>query len=721
MKTSIELIEGNDYTLTATVKPDDATDKTVTWTSSAESIATVQNGKVTAIKEGQATITAKAGEKSATCKVTVSKKIIPVTSITLDKTSVEMVEGDELTLTATVKPDDATDKTVTWTSSAESIATIQDGKVTAIKEGQATITAKAGEKSATCKVTVSQKVIPVTSITLDKTSAEMVEGDELTLTATVKPDDATDKNVTWTSSDESIATVQNGKVIAIKEGQATITAKAGEKKAECYLSVIKDPMNNAISFADSKVKSLLVSAFDSNKDGELSYKEAASVTDLGTVFASNRAITSFNEFQYFTSVLNIPSECFKNSSKLSSIILPASLMNIGKQSFYGCSSLKTISLPESVRVLQDECFSQSGLTSIELSNIIALGIGCFKNCTELLNAILPNSISYLPKDTFYGCSKIIKITVPYGITTIGQGCFSNCSSLTSVSLPKTIKTIGVEYGTGAFAFTAIKSIVIPESVSFIGQGTFYYCANLQSLDLPNGITFIGAEAFSNCIGLKSINIPGKLKTIETECFYHCKSLTSIVIPESVTSIGDAAFTCCESITEITIPISVSSLGKNVFCLTGLKSIIIPSSIEQIPEGAFAYCSNLTSVTFSEKLKKIDKNAFMNTSLKNVSIPDSVTRIETDGFNRTGAFTNCQQLQYVIIGKGLTSLGSDSFRNCTSLLNVTIHAIAPPTDCYNAFDNTNNCPIYVPKESINAYKNSSNGWKDYSSRIQALTE
>ena len=236
-KTEVEMTEGDFVTLTATVKPDDATDKSVTWTSSDPAVATVDGGKIEAVKEGTATITAKSGEKTATCQVTVKKKVIAVESVELDKTEVKLTEGDTVTLTVTVNPDDATDKTVTWTSSDPAVATVDGGKIEAVKEGVATITAKAGDKTATCKVTVEKKIIAVESVELDKTEVELTEGDSLTLVATVKPDDATDKTVTWTSSDPAVATVDGGKIEAVKEGTATITAKAGEKSAACTVTV----------------------------------------------------------------------------------------------------------------------------------------------------------------------------------------------------------------------------------------------------------------------------------------------------------------------------------------------------------------------------------------------------------------------------------------------------------------------------------------------------
>ena len=236
-KSTAELTEGESVTLVATVAPDNATDKTVTWTTSDASVATVTNGVVTAVKAGNATITAKAGDKSATCTIAVNAKVISVTGITLDKTTAVLTEGETVTLVATVAPDNATDKTVTWTTSDASVATVTNGVVTAVKAGNATITAKAGDKSATCTIAVNAKVISVTGITLDKTTAVLTEGETVTLVATVAPDNATDKTVTWTTSDASVATVTNGVVTAVKAGSATITAKAGDKSAICAVTV----------------------------------------------------------------------------------------------------------------------------------------------------------------------------------------------------------------------------------------------------------------------------------------------------------------------------------------------------------------------------------------------------------------------------------------------------------------------------------------------------
>ena len=151
-------------------------------------------GLVTAIAEGISTITASAGGKSATCVISVLAT--PVTSVTLDNTSVFLTAGETLKLTATVKPNNATDKSITWSSNNDEVATVSsEGLVTAKSAGNAEITVKTndGGKIATCSVTVKSKVIPVSGVSLDKSELTLTEGDTQSLTATLSPENATDK------------------------------------------------------------------------------------------------------------------------------------------------------------------------------------------------------------------------------------------------------------------------------------------------------------------------------------------------------------------------------------------------------------------------------------------------------------------------------------------------------------------------------------------------
>ena len=170
-----------------------------------------------------------------------AREAIAITSVNLDKTEISLYAGETETLQATVLPtytDD--DKTVTWTSSNDKVATVSDGVVTAVAEGEATVTAAAGGKTATCKVTVLHTVIEVESVSLDQTEASLFEGETLTLQATVNPSNADEAaNLTWTSSDETVATVKDGVVTAVAMGKAVITVTCSGKSATCALTVDK--------------------------------------------------------------------------------------------------------------------------------------------------------------------------------------------------------------------------------------------------------------------------------------------------------------------------------------------------------------------------------------------------------------------------------------------------------------------------------------------------
>ena len=245
-ESTVGIVEGSTYKLTATVLPENTTDsKNVSWSSNNEAVATVDaNGTVTAKRAGTAVITATSTNgKSAGCTVTVSKKEIPITEISLDKSSATLTEGETTTLTATVLPENTTDsKSVSWSSSNSEVATVDaNGTVTAKRAGTAVITATSTNgKTAGCTVTVSRKEIPITEISLDKSSATLTEGDTTTLVATVLPENTTDsKSVSWSSSNSEVATVDaNGTVTAKRAGTAVITATSTNgKTAGCTVTV----------------------------------------------------------------------------------------------------------------------------------------------------------------------------------------------------------------------------------------------------------------------------------------------------------------------------------------------------------------------------------------------------------------------------------------------------------------------------------------------------
>ncbi|HJA94989.1 MAG TPA: Ig-like domain-containing protein [Firmicutes bacterium] len=170
---------------------------------------------------------------------------VAVESVTLDQNTLSLEVGKTETLTATVTPDNATDKTVTWTTDDAEVATVENGTVTAVAVGEAVITATAGDKTATCSVTVTPAVVAADGITLNVSALSLEVGKTGTLTATVTPDNATDKTVTWTTDNAEVATVENGTVTAVAVGETVITAKAGDKTATCSIVVANKVLSTA--------------------------------------------------------------------------------------------------------------------------------------------------------------------------------------------------------------------------------------------------------------------------------------------------------------------------------------------------------------------------------------------------------------------------------------------------------------------------------------------
>ncbi|MDD6928748.1 MAG: Ig-like domain-containing protein [Porphyromonas sp.] len=244
--TSLVLVEGNSQQLTPTVLPTFASTKDLKWSSSAPNIATVSApGLVTALKSGNCVITAAAVDGSgvtATCSVTVTEN--PVTSVILNRSTATLKATETVQLSGSILPANASNKNLVWTTSDENIATVSEsGLVTAVAVGEVTITATSQSTpdiSATCRVSVVPT--PVASITLSQTSVSLKATETVSLTATVAPETATIKDVTWTSDNPKVATVdENGVITAVTAGEAVITATATDGsgvKATCSVSVI---------------------------------------------------------------------------------------------------------------------------------------------------------------------------------------------------------------------------------------------------------------------------------------------------------------------------------------------------------------------------------------------------------------------------------------------------------------------------------------------------
>lgn len=291
----VTLRAGQTTKLTATVSPSNATNKSVTWKSSNTAVATVSNGTVTAKTGGTATITCTTadGGYTASCKVTVTTS---VTGISLSPTALTLEWGKTSSLTATISPTNATNKTVHWSTSNSSVATVDNGVVKGVSAGTATITAMAedGGYKATCAVTV--KISP-TGVKLNTSSATLNVGNTTTLTATISPSNATNKNVTWSSSNTAVATVSGGKVTAVANGTATITCKTADGKhaAACTVVVYGEkklvlPADLVVIDSEAFRQSAMDTVIISPNTESIGSKAFADCDDLSIIYMPDRVV-----------------------------------------------------------------------------------------------------------------------------------------------------------------------------------------------------------------------------------------------------------------------------------------------------------------------------------------------------------------------------------------------------------------------------------------------
>ena len=773
-QTAVTLPQKGYVQLNATVTPDDATDQNLVWSSSDSSVAEVKNGIVAAKAPGTATITVKSSvwtDVEAQCQVTVTDEVgadVPMSEFLLNTSSVTMLAGTTYTNVRLYgyAPFYATDLNLEWTSSDESVVTVepngegdqltQYAKLTALKPGTATVTAKAknGTASYDLAVTVTEatgsgsfNIVGDTLVSYSGTESTVTIPDGVRVIGenAFKNNDYV-LNVICPDSLEEIGyrafyDCDNLQSVSLPE-----TMKVINEGAFYYCKNLKTLGHTDDGVLPKGLTSIGVKAFYFCEalEGDLVIPEGVTSLSAG-IFYNAYTLTSITIPDTVTS-MDANGDQFANCTAVTSVTLSKNLTELPKTAFFtlkslkhlpdlsnvtsvgtscfaGCAALEEMVIPESLTFIGANAFARSSLTeitvlgdptgldsafynSLNLTTFVApklttIGKQMFQGCTALVNFIVPDNVTLIGERAFQGCTNLKTLTFPasYKAETLSFGLtpFVSCPAFEGyviedgasivrtedgtllagggkvlVSLPRDFKGTSYTVPDGVetisdylfYKNTTITSVTLPASLKKIGTAAFQGCTKLTSIALPDGFTTLGEHAFDGCSGLKTVTFGQSLTAVPAYAFSNCSALTAVDLPATVETVGDYAFRGCAKATALSLKEGLTSIGANAFYgWKALKAITIPQSVTSLGGSAFYDCNAAASIDCGS-LTVIPERAFYNAkAVKTVKLSDNVTSIGER------AFYSCSLLETINWPSQLKTIGRQAFYYARKLQNL----------------------------------------------------
>ncbi len=715
-----------------------------------------------------------------------TSQTVEVTSISLNKSEVTLDIGEEETLIATINPESATNKTITWSVAPAGIVSVANGKITALAQGEATVTATVGTKSATCSVSVNAQTQVDTKVVTKTKWVEIMQSDQSftisisvdsTAMGTIKIDG--EKRFQKMGTREQIYTKEGNEYFNyLKNTDDWVRATVDEDEygyTSSYsqlLAIFKDEFdsftylegvytaqtidmtesmsgiltNVVATFEDNLIKSLTFEVEGDSVVYKYEYEDFGTTiitipTEYGYVLSGKYYSIETSEDGWAPNLENYFQFSLNNNVEISgSGVAPYEfdntliIIDVDYALLYGKIDGKILWLFMDENDIDDNSkailflyngneissedqakiveYFGDGISLADVKSLINFdkqgGIGGTDEISvnegdEMPEAIAPTKDGYVflgyfefaeeDSTQYYDANMMsVKAWDKKGNTTLYAHWLDNTNytnglvftsikngeeySITgytgdsneiltpSTYLDKPVTAIGV----GAFYENRnLTSIIIQGNVTSIGLAAFYGCNNLKFIVIPNSVTTIGNGVFYECRNLTSIVIPKGVTTIDEQTFLSCVSLTSIIIPDSVTKIGNQAFFKCSSLTSVVIPLSVNYIGSSAFAgCSSLTSIRIPFGVTGLRGATFSGCSSLTTVELPENFTDINMFDFADcTSLTSINIPNKVKLIAEF------AFQNCTSLTSITLPVALATVGEDVFKGWTSSQTIYI--------------------------------------------------
>ena len=551
---------------------------------------------------------------------------VAVTSVTLNKTSITMGVGDRATVTATLMPTIATDKTVTWTSSDESVATVESGKVKAVGVGTATITATAASgESATCQVTVKAVLEGVSFIS--KTLSYNGEEQSIYISGDL-PDGV---SVTYTGNGKSAV------------GRHAVTAHF-EDATNTY--ILPDDMTAVMNIVKDGAFVDVIFHFENGSTQKLTVASGTDITAQlplipskagytgswsykGAVSADMDVYLSYKANTY--TVTYLPNggngdPVVRNVSYGGNITLPATpptrtgytftgytyrgaaftggrfeyLENIEVLAQWSPKKYTVRYFVGTVMVFSEQATFDANYTwKATDSNVLY-----WKRGNEMLAAGDSAKWTWTEGIDLYAINVCADTTFSYTLSGKNATITGYNGSATALVIPDYVLSSGTLYPVTAIAARAFKNgtfstAYVPAGVLSIGTDAFSSCKQMTAISLPAGLTTIGVQCFHNCTKLVNVTIPASVTTLEYSAFYGCELLESVIFESGsqLQSLSDWLFKSCAKLNGIVLPATITAVGKEVFnSCTSLTALTVPSGVTSFGTNVFTGCTSLSELT-----------------------------------------------------------------------------------------------------------------------------
>lgn len=551
---------------------------------------------------------------------------------------------------------------------------------------------------------------------LDRTEITLDINEYTELVPLFTPNENVNKDVTWSVDNPEVISLENGRILALSAGTATVTAVTanGELSAQCVVTVTQNfasPYYAETITLDTESLSLVE---NSSYTLTIVSVEPWYTTNKNVLFASSdESVATVDENGKITGI-----------SEGNAIITVSAADGGGAQAL--CNVQVTSGYSEfTIEGTILKAYSGNAAVVVVPEEVTDIGT-VFMNNTYIQKVILPEGITQLANYAFYNCTNLAEINIPANVTTIGNYCFDYCGSLSTVIFEGTaltsignysfafttsLKAIDLPEGlttinTAAFNASGIEEIVMPSTLSVIGDGAFYYALALRSVTFNEGLENICREAFYGCSSLKEIIIPDSVTSISRYSvtsagstssnyytFAYCTSLERVVLGSNVTKIGKYTFYGCSSLKEIEWG-GVTALYGYAFAACGFEELTLPEQITSFNTYAFADNVNLKKVYYYSSVSQnylfanctsletliiagndyftVVDNVLYTKDMKTLvlypggiaqnefTVPEGVTRIEALAFRENDNLTK------VILPESLVSIGHKAFYSCAAL-------------------------------------------------------